>query len=71
MFDHIVSHVDHVDVVSIIKLSFSFISNIKTFRKEIYELSHAFFSVNRRVIQFIVRFDETNFDYVFREYQYD
>ena len=69
--DFIVSHVDHVDVVSIIKLSFSFISNIKIFRKKIYELLHAFFSINRRVIQFIVRFDEINFDYVFREYQYD
>ena len=71
MHDHTVSHADHADVVSIIKLSFSFISNIKIFRKKIYELSHVLSSVNRRVIQFIVRFDETNSDYVFREYQYD
>ena len=56
----IVSHVDHV--VSII---------ILFFRKRIYEFSHVFFSINRRVIQFIVRFDEINSDYVFREYQYD
>ena len=71
MHDHAISHVDHVDVVSIIKLSFSFTSNIKIFRKKIYEFSHFFFSINRRVIQFIVRFDEINFDYVFREYQYN
>ena len=71
MHDHFVSHADHADAVSIIKLSFSFISNIKTFRKKIYELSHVFSSVNRRVIQFIVRSDEVNFDYAFREYQYD
>ena len=48
-----------------------FISNIKIFRKKIYEFSHVFFSVNRRVIQSIIRFDEINSDYVFREYQYD
>ena len=71
MHDHTVSHADHVDAVSIVKLSLSFISNTKISRKKIYELSHAFFSINRRVIQSIVRFDETSFDYVFREYQYD
>ena len=66
-----ISHADHV--VSIIKLLFSFTVSIfiEIFRKEIYEFSHVFFSVNRRVIQFIVRFDEINFDYVFREYQYN
>ena len=71
MLDHTVSHADHADVVSIIKLSSSFISNTKTSRKKVYELSHAFFSVNRRVIQSIVRSDEASSDYAFREYQYD
>ena len=76
--DLTVSHIDHVDVVSIVKLSFSLVasilrrdSNAKTFREKTYELSHALSSVNRRVIQFIVRSDEANFDYAFREYQYD
>ena len=71
----IVSHADHADAVSIVKLSFSLTvstsrknSNTKTSRKKIYELSHAFLSINRRVIQSIVRSDETNSDYVFRDY---
>ena len=29
-----------------------------------------FFSIKRRIIQSIVRFNEINFDYVFRKYQY-
>ena len=69
-------HADHA--VSIIKLTFSFIvsisqrsSNAKILHEKTYEFAHAFSSVNRRVIQSIVRFDETNSDYAFREYQYD
>ena len=59
-----------------IKLSFTVSisqrdSNAKTSHEKTYELSHAFSSVNRRVIQFIVRSDETSSDYAFREYQYD
>ena len=63
-------HADHA--VSIVRLSFSLTVSTLTEipRKKIYELSHAFFSVNRRVIQSLVRFDETNSDYAFREYQY-
>ena len=71
--DFTISHAGHA--VSIIKLSFSFTvsisSNTKISHKEIYELSHAFVSINRRVIQSIVRSDEVSFDYAFREYQYD
>ena len=37
-------------------------SNVEVFREK---------TVNRRVIQSIVRFDEINSDYAFREYQYD
>ena len=69
-------HVDHA--ISIIKLSSSSIvsisqrnSNAKILHEKTYEFAHAFSSVNRRVIQFIVRFDETSSDYAFREYQYD
>ena len=67
-------HVDHA--ISVIKLSSIVLisqrnSNAKTSHEKIYELSHVFSSVNRRVIQFIVRSDETNSDYAFREYQYD
>ena len=75
---HAISHADHVDAVSIVKLSASLVvsisresSNAKISHKKTYELSHAFSSVNRRVIQFVVRFDEANSDYAFREYQYD
>ena len=66
-------HVDHA--VSIMKLS-SIVSisqknsNVEISREKIYELSHVFFSVSRRVIKSIVRFDEASSDYVFREYQY-
>ena len=69
--DFTVSHADHADAVSIVKLSFSFTSNTKVSRKKIYELSHASFSINRRVIQSFVRFDEASSGYAFREYQYD
>ena len=62
-------HVDHA--ISVIKLSFTVSisqrnSNAKTSHEKTYELSHT-----RRVIQSIVRSDEVNFDYAFREYQYD
>ena len=69
--DLTVSHAGHA--VSIVKLSSSLTVSIfiEISRKEIYELSHAFASVNRRVIQSFVRFDEVNSDYAFREYQYD
>ena len=67
-------HVDHA--IFVIKLSstvsiFQRNSNAKIFHEKTYEFSHAFFSINRRVIQSIVRSDEINSDYVFREYQYD
>ena len=71
-----IEHVDHA--ISVIKLSSSLIvsisqknSNIKTSREKIYELSHASSSVNRRVIQSVVRSDEASSDYAFREYQYE
>ena len=57
--------------LSFIVSTFQENSNVETFREEIYEFSHVFFSINRRVIKFIVRFDEINFDYAFRKYQYD
>ena len=62
--------------IFVIKLSFIVSifqknSNVEIFREKIYELSHVFFSISRRVIKFIVRFDETSSDYAFREYQYD
>ena len=67
----IFEHVNHA--ILIVKLSFLLIvstfeknSNIEIFHEKIYE-----FSQKRRVIQSFVRFDEINFDYVFREYQYD
>ena len=69
-------HADHA--ISIIKLSSSSTvstsqrnSNAKIFHEKTYEFAHAFSSVNRRVIQFIVRSDEASSDYAFREYQYD
>ena len=46
-------------------------SNAKTSREKTYELSHASSSVNRRVIQSVVRSDEASSDYAFREYQYE
>ena len=76
--DLTVSHVDHVDAVSIVKLSSSLVvsisrenSNAKVSHKRTYESLHALSSVNRRVIQSVVRFDEASSDYAFREYQYD
>ena len=62
-------HADHA--ISVIKLSFTVSifqksSNAKTSHKETYELSNT-----RRVIQSIVRLDETSSDYAFRGYQYD
>ena len=62
-------HVDHA--IFVIKLSFIVSisqknSNAKIFHEKVYEFSH-----KRRVIRSIVRFDEINSDYVFREYQYD
>ena len=68
---------EHVDyAIFVIKLSFIVSifqknSNAKTFHEKTYELSHAFFSINRRVIQFVVRFDKASSDYAFREYQYE
>ena len=55
-------------VTSVIKLFFvilSKISKILTTTK-----TSKLFSIKRRIIQSIVRFNETSFDYVFREYQY-
>ena len=65
--DHAISVIKFLFIVSIFQKN----SNAKIFHEKTYELSHAFSSVNRRVIQSIVRFDETSSDYVFREYQYD
>ena len=67
-------HVDHA--IFVIKLSFIVStsqrnSNAKTSREKIYELSHASSSINRRVIQSVVRSDEASSDYAFREYQYE
>ena len=61
--------IDHA--IFVIKLLFTVSisrknSNAKVFHEKTYEFSH-----KRRVIRSIVRFDETNSDYVFREYQYD
>ena len=66
--------IEHVDyAMSIVKLSSSSIVSIsqRNSNVETYELSHVSSSVNRRVIQSVVRFDETNSDYAFREYQYE
>ena len=52
----------------VIKLFFVILS--KTLKLLATTKTSKFFSVRRRIIQSIVRFNETNLDYVFRKYQY-